>query len=311
MEIIRCTEDVLVNLPNVVGLLYEIYGEKEIIVFATLDKEKKLGFVGRANGDCVYINNRGEYTLFALNQDEELDKVRVDGYVAYMDNLYFTDAKDKEYRLQMLPLDPPDLDGYDGYISFKQYNPDTDVLCEINYQQMYREVNGKAPIYGFRTQEIDGVYIDEKYNQSKGYLRGLPLPKRAKYYTKAAYNDGEMGYDWIKIKDYGLAEFLANRNITTGRDREVRYVKSSYVRLDGSYGDFWPLASQMKREDIDEVIKSYGFLSEVPSVLLEIYNGSNYTVNQIQDIVSEMKKLIPVIEQDAQTDMCIGLRLSK
>lgn len=311
MKIIKCTDDVIQKLPNVLGLIYEVFGERDVVVFATLDKNKELGFVARVNEQCLYINNRGEYTLFALNNEEELDRIRIDGYVAFMDNLYFTDSDDKEYVLEMSKLEIPDTDGYDGCIRFKQYDPKIDTFCEINYQQMYREVNGKAPIYGFRTQEIDGVYIDEKYKDSKGYFRGLPLPKRAKYYTKAAYNDGEMGYDWIKIKDYGLAEFLANRNITTGRDREVRYVKSSYVRLDGSYGDLWPFAHQMKREEIDEIIKSYGFLTEVPSVLLDIYNGSNYTLNEIQEIIAEMKAIRPVLDTLEGADMGMTLSLSK
>ncbi|MDE5888501.1 MAG: hypothetical protein K2H20_00605, partial [Bacilli bacterium] len=275
MKIIECTDEIVKQLPNVLGLIYSIFGESDVVVFATLNKDKKLGFVARVNEQCVYIDDKGDYTLFALNAEEELERIRIDRYVAFMDDLYFTDEDEKEYRLQMLPLTQPDNDGYDGYISFKQYDPKIDTFCEINYQQMYREIDGRAPIYGFRTQEIDGVYIDEKYNKSKGYIKGLPLPKRAKYYTKAAFENGEAGYDWIRIKDYGLAEFMVNRNFTTGRNREVRYVKSSYVRLDGSYGDLWPLAHQMKREEIDEIIKSYGFLSEVPSILLDIYNGSN------------------------------------
>ncbi len=311
MKIIKCTDDVIQKLPNVLGLIYSIFGDSDVVVFATLDKENNLGFVARVSDQCVFINHKGEYTLFGLNSDEELDRIRINGYVAFMDDLYFTDASDKEYRLQMLPLSSPDTDGYDGYISFKQYDPSIDTFCEINYQQMYREVNGKAPIYGFRTQEIDGVYIDEKYNKSKGYIKGLPLPKRAKYYTKAAFEEGQMGYDWIKIKDYGLEEFLANRNIATGRNREVRYVKSSYVRLDGSYGDLWPFAHQMKREEIDEIIKGYGFLSEVPSLFIDIYNGSNYTLNEIQEIVAEMKAIRPILDTPEGADMGMTLSLSK
>lgn len=312
MEIIRCTDDVIQKLPNVLGLIYEIFGENDVVVFATLDKHKNLGFVARVNEQCVYIDNNGEYTLFALNEQEELDRLRKDGYVAYFGELYFTDDKNKEYRLQMLPFNQPDTDGYDGYISFKQYDPEIDTLCEINYQQMYREVNGIAPIYGFRTSEIDGVYIDEKYTKSKGYIKGFPLPKRAKYYTKAAFEDGEIGYDWIKIKDYGLIEFLSNRNsIAVERNRRaVRYVKSSYTRLDGSYGDLWPFAHQMKREEIDEIIKSYGFVSEVPSLFIDIFNGTDFTVNQIQEIVREMKKIRPMLETPEGAEFGMTLKLS-
>lgn len=230
-----------------------------------------------------------------------------------MKELYFTDEKDKEYRVQMLPLVQPDTDGYDGCISYKQYDPESDTLCEINYQQMYREVDGKAPIYSFRTREIDGVYIDEEYTKSKGYIKGLPLPRRAKYYTKAAYEPGEIGHDLINIKDYGLVNFLSMaNNIAVEREhRAVRYVKSSYTRMDGSYGDLWPFAHQMKREEIDEIIRSYGFTTEIPSLFIDVYNGYDYTVNAIQEITAEMKKLRPILENDAETDMCIALRLSK
>lgn len=311
MKIIKCDDNVMSRIPNVLGLIYEIFGEKDVVVFATLDNDKKMGFVARVGGDCVYINDKGEYTLFALDTNEELDRIRIDGYLAFMDDLYFTDENNKEYRLQMMPLQTPDIDGFDGYISFKQYDPKTDTFCEINYQQMYREVDGRTPIYGVRTQEIDAVYIDEKYKKSRGYLRGLPLPKRAKYYTKVAYENGEMGYDWIMIKDYGLAEFKANRNLITSRSKEVRYVKSSFVRFDGGYGDFWPFADQIKREEIDKIIQSYGFLSEVPSVFIDIYNGYNYTLRQVNEIITEMKRIRPILDTPEGADMGMTLRLSK
>ena len=76
MKIIKCTDDVIQKLPNVLGLIYEVFGERDVVVFATLDKNKELGFVARVNEQCLYINNRGEYTLFALNNEEELEKTK-------------------------------------------------------------------------------------------------------------------------------------------------------------------------------------------------------------------------------------------
>lgn len=41
MEIVKCTDDIIQKLPNVLGLIYEIFGERDVIVFATLNKQKK------------------------------------------------------------------------------------------------------------------------------------------------------------------------------------------------------------------------------------------------------------------------------
>lgn len=75
-------------------------------------------------------------------------------------------------------------------------------------------------------------------------------------------------------------------------------------------GDLWPFAHQMKREEIDEIIKSYGFVSEVPSLFIDIFNGTDFTVNQIQEIVREMKKIRPMLETPEGAEFGMTLKLS-
>lgn len=168
---------------------------------------------------------------------------------------------------------------------------------------MYYETNGYAPIYGIRTNEIDGVFIDENYTKAKKGLKGLPLPKEAKYYTKVAYSFGEIGYKWIKVKDCG--------DNSTEEERKVRYVKASYRRLDGTFGDLWPFAPQMKREEIENIIKSYGFKTEIPNLILNVYNGVDQTLKKVEQIVDEIKRVMPLLEESENANMCLTLRLSK
>lgn len=295
VQIVECTEDILKSVPNVIELLYEIYGAKTIGLFAVV-VDNELGFIGRDGANCVYIHKNG-YNNFTLNENEELAAVKKGEYNIYFgSDVYFEDAKKIEHTVNLYSLDELDQDEYNGCVSYKQYNPESDTLCEIRYQHMYRELDGKPIIYSYHTSKIDSLYIDENYIKMPTPKKGL-LPKRCKYYSRLEFEDDMVGYKWAMIKDYGLENFLNGNFYNLQKERNViRYIKTLLIDADGNYRDFWPLGEQLTRDDINTLIASYGFNTSVPNEILNIYNGYDELINNLFEIVLQMK----VISKEAK-----------
>ncbi len=308
VQIVNLDEETLKKVPNVIELLYEIFGAKTIGLFAVV-VDNELGFIGRDGGNCVYIHKDG-YNHFTLNQDEELGALRKDGLeIFFGEDIYYVDENKIEQHVDLYSLSEPDQDDYDGCVSYKQYNPENDTLCEMRYQHMYREMDGRPIIYGYHTQKIDCLYIDEDYTKKSRPKKGF-LPKRAKYYTKVEFDDDMVGYKMTLIRDYGLMEFLEKGPYQLEKERRlVRYAKTQLIDLEGNFRDFWPLGEQLKTEELLKLIKSYGFKTELPWQLIEIYNGRDNFVNTLQEIVRQMKEVSKEIKETEESEKVAILSL--
>lgn len=308
VQIVEITEDLLPKVPHVIELLYELYGAKTIGLFAVL-VDDKLGFIGRDGADCVYIHDKG-YNRFTLNEQEELGAIGIDGYDVFFGEDVFFVSKDKiEHHIDLMPLSEPDQDDYDGCVSYKQYNPENDTLCEIRYQHMYNERYGRPTIYGYHTRKVDCLYIDEEYTKKGSPTKGI-LPKRSKYYTKVEFDDEMVGYKLTGIREYGLIEFLSRGPYELQMERNlIRYARTKYIGSDGNYHDFWPFGEQMRPEELEQLIKSYGFCIEPAWELIEIYNGKSEIVDIIRSIVDEMKPISKVMRESQDTTKCALLTL--
>ncbi len=301
VQIVEMTEEMIKNVPHVLELLYEIYGPKTIGLFAVVVNEK-LGFVGRDGGNCVYIHEDG-YNNFTLTEEEELGALRKDELeIFFGDDIYCVDKNNIEQHVELYSLSEPDQDEYDGCVSYKQYNPSNDTLCEIRYQHMYREIDGKPIIYGYHTKVIDCLYIDEEYTKKARPRVGL-LPKRAKYYTKVEFDDEMVGYRITGIREYGLLDFLQKGPYELQMGRNViRYAKTQLIDFNGEFKDFWPLGEQLKEEDIKSLIEKYGFNTEIPWQLIDIHNGRDGLVNTILQIVDEMKSISKELKETEESE---------
>ncbi len=311
VQIVELDEETLNQVPHVIELLYEIYGPTTIGLFAVL-VDGNLGFVGRNGVDCVYIHKDG-YNNFTLTQDEELGAIRTSGFeVFFGDDIYFVDKNNIECHVDLLRLSEPDQDDYDGCVSYKQYNPSNDTLCEIRYQHMYREMDGRPIIYGYHTKKIDCLYIDEDYSKKKMPSKGI-IPKRSKYYSKMEFDVEELGYKLALLKEYGLIDMFSDNLCNPPIERNlIRYIQTKYIDANGCYHDFWPLGEQLKIEDLNNLIKSYGFRTELPWEMIEIYNDRDRLVNNIREIVKEMKTITNEMKENPSDDTitkCALLRL--
>lgn len=309
-KIIRCTDDVIEQIPNIMGHVYEYFGEKEVIIYAVLD-EDNINFIVCDGPNCLYIKNyykHYEIIPFQLKEDKSIGMIKLGSNFFYYNNdgtTYMVDESKKEHLIGTKKLSHKDPDGYDGFVYYVQYNPENDALCDMRYQQMYREVDGHTPIYSFHTKKIDVLSIDEQSSKNGYDKRGL-LPRTAKYYTKYEFNSEEMGYTLSTIRDYGLMSVILNGAYNLQKSNYItRYVKTAYVNKKGNYVDFWPFARQLTTEELNEIIKSYGFATSIPDAYLDFYNGTNPIANEVQSLVKEMKDL----EQSKDDRKCLIMQL--
>lgn len=309
-QIIRCTDEVIEKIPTIMQHVYEYFGCAELVIYAVLDN-KNLNFIVCNHQNCLYIKNsfnKYEIIPFSLKEDKSLAMIKIDSnYFFYNDDgtIYMVDEQKKEHMIGIKELTCEDEDGYNGFVYYIQYNPSNDTLCDIRYQQMYRQVNGHTPIYSFHTKKIDTLSIDEQYTKKGSDKRGI-LPPTSKYFTRYEFNHDELGYTLSAIKDYGLFNVITQGAYNLQKDdRVIRYVKTSFVSKDGNYLDLWPFARQINPEQLDELIKSYGFETTIPPRFIEFYNGYNPIASEISSLVTEMIEL----EKSSDDRKCLIMQL--
>ena len=290
-KIINLTPDILEKSPHAIRLFYHLFGEKKVDVYAFQD-DKDVALLGVSDNNCLYVDKEGSTNF--LVEGNKLASIRVGNYTAFFGDMpYVIDEKGIEYSLELRPLSTPDIDDYDGYVSFLQYNPDNDCLCEIDYQQMYRLMGGIPRIYSFHTKKIDEVYIDEDYTK-KGSQRisrkNRILNKKAHYFSRVEFESDMLGYKISKIKEIGLINFLQNNDYTLDRDTSLKYIKAFGVTKDGAVIDAGLFAREYTQQEVKDLIASYGFKNELPEKLIDIFNGDNSRIIKIREVIDEFIK---------------------
>lgn len=305
IEMIECGYDVIQKIPNVMDMLYELFGDGTIMLYAVL-VDKQLSFVGRSGNRCALVQN-GSYTLFEL-ENESLLKIVKDNYEVYVNDNYFVSKDGMEHWLEFFEMEE-DLEEYNGRISYKQYNPVNDTFCIIAYQQMYNDRDGKPLIYQCHTEVIDGVYIDEKIKEIGRPVSGF-IPNTSKYFNKLEVNDDMFGYKIAALKEFGLFKCLEKGALALYKEPKViRYIDVSYIDSKGNYIEFWPLGKQIDSEAIVKLIEDYGFNSSIPNLFIDVYNNWDETVNLIRGIVEKMKPFTEDCLKNPLTTKCAKLTL--
>lgn len=308
-QIVKCSEEVLLQIPNVQEYIYKIFGDKPLVLYAVLDNNR-IGFIVRNFYNCLYIKNDTDgYSVipFQLTENEEIGMVMIgdDHFFFSDDSMYMIDKEGIEHTLGIKAIDGFDPDNYNGFVFYAQYNKKNDTICDIRYQQMYREVDGKVPIYEYHTKKIDSVSIDEKYTKRGNNHFGI-IPPRSKYFSKYEFNRDHMGYTLTALKDYGVFDVVTKGAYALHKeDKVIRYVKAFYLQKDGNFVDLWPFARQITDEELKDYIKSLGFRAEVPEELMAVYNGQDKIVLELQGLASQIKELGKCDDEE----MCMILQL--
>ena len=289
MKVVKCDDRVLNNLPNLFELIYNLFGDKEVEVYACVDKSNSLAFLIKDGFNCYYVDSRNKRG-FMIDENFNVKYFLGKDYeVYYGPMVMFIGADKKEYNVDIIHLDEPDEEGYDGEVIFNQYDPNTDTFCQLTYPHMYWEMDGKANIYSYHTQNPASVYIRENHKNSKTKDYGL-LGKKEQSYNRYTFERGMLGYSIILSSEYGFFSTLLNSSYALEtNDKLSRFTKARAV-FAGRYMDFWPLCSLYKQEEINQIVKDYGFLLSVPDEMLNTYNGHDIVLDNIKSILEQIQK---------------------
>ena len=283
---IKCDDRVLSKLPSVIKLLYSIYGKEVVSVYAVCDKED-ISFIVIGKLINLYIDKNG-YRGFTVDHDNNLLYYKYNDYDVYFDDaVSFKDSKGFIYGLSFNKLDSLE-DGYNGEVIFNQYDGVNDCLCQTTYHQMYNVIDGKAPIYSYHTKEPFHVYIEDNRNKKK-FKYGI-IPPSIQSFNLYTFDRDTFYYDRMLIHDYGLTKFLSSNRYELERTGTIRkYIKSRFVFGD-KYYDGWPFPNVYGEKEVLDMIEKRGFKIEVPSKMIEIYNGYDGDISKIRKIMKEYKK---------------------
>ena len=290
MKIIQCNDDVLAKIPNIFQLIFDIFGEKSITLYACLDNYNNLGFIARDGVNYVYINNKG-YRLFSVDLEYGLKAYSGKDYRAYFDSngtIRYKKKKKNEYAISFLPLDGLDDEGYNGEVIFNQYHPDTDMLCQLTYPHMYNEFEGKPRIYSYHTKIPSSIYLEEENSKDHDKRFGI-VNKHISNFTRYTFERYMIGYNLILVNEHGLFKTLFNDSYVLEREDKLRrFTKSRFV-FNGQFEDLWPFCTLYKQEYINDLVRKNGFMLEVPEEILNINNGYDYMISDIREILEQIK----------------------
>lgn len=286
---------------------YQVYGDV-VGSFYLLEKDGKESILH--NEDNIFmiideLDGKVSYTMFAVDDNFELSDL---GYPEFefhlLDKEYvFLDRETgKSYSIALNErTDGEDVDGYNGYVRFTQFNLDTRERATITFQHMYTEGKMVSP---FHTKKPFQVIFQSNVKITKKGEFKSSSKKQFIAKTFSIYDD-KLGYDIATIKDYGLSEFLEKcsyalqsneRNIT--RYYKILYVTDSLYAATG-----FPFTRQYTLEDMIAMLKERGFGYEIPQQYMDIYNGRDELLNEVKQLIEEIKKNIVFVDEPYVLEM--------
>jgi hypothetical protein len=270
------------------SLLFEIYGESTLTLYAVCDKEK-LSFLVLGKQGNLYIDENG-YKAFTSDNANNIVFYKGKNYDVFFDGdiVTFRDSRGFAYGLSFTKLENEE-EGYTGEVIFNQYNPFDDSFCQTSYHQMYNEIDGKAPIYSYHTKEPTGVYLENK--RSKNKIKFGLVPNSIQSYNMYTFDRDTIGYDRMLIHDYGLIKFLSTNKYSLERTGKIqKYIKCRFVFGDKFY-DGWPFPSIHEKSEVLDLVRQKEFLISIPEEMIEFYNGYNYDLNNLRSVMNSFGKI--------------------
>lgn len=286
---------------------YQVYGDV-VGSFYLLEKDGKESILH--NEDNIFmiideLDGKVSYTMFAVDDNFELSDL---GYPEFefhlLDKEYvFLDRETgKSYSIALNErADGEDVDGYNGYVRFTQFNLDTRERATITFQHMYTEGKMVSP---FHTKKPFQVIFQSNVKITKKGEFKSSSKKQFIAKTFSIYDD-KLGYDIATIKDYGLSEFLEKGSYALqSNERNItRYYKILYVTDSLYAATGFPFTRQYTLEDMIAMLKERGFGYEIPQQYMDIYNGRDELLNEVKQLIEEIKKNIVFVDEPYVLEM--------
>lgn len=280
---------------------YQVHGDV-VGTFYLLDKDGKESILHNVDNIFMIIDEldgKVSYTMFAVDDNFELSDL---GYPEFefhlLDNEYvFLDRETgNSYSIALNErVDGEDVDGYNGYVRFTQFNTDTKERATITFQHMYSQGRMVSPFYTKKPFQV--IFQSNVKLTKKGEFKSN---KKKQYIAKTfSVYDDKLGYDIATIKDYGLSEFMEKGSYALqNNERSItRYYKILYVTDSLYAATGFPFTRQYSLEDMIDMLKMRGFGYEIPQQYMDIYNGRDELLNEVKQLIEEIKKNVVFVDE--------------
>lgn len=277
ISILKPDKDNIQRIQGVIDYVYRAYQLSEVEAYI-VKEDGEIGFVfygTNVNGEemNLYINNKEnglEFTAFTLDENGKFNYIGNSEYRYFFneDEITILDCNNgMQYLVSVVPLVSSfsDKATFNSYLSFRQYNPETDVACEIQYAQILRlDKKDKSVI----VKCPENVFIDSEWSK-KGPLKPGFVPGSRKYFSK------------IAVQEYDIASLSI--------EDSIRYVPIKYITNTGDYLTLGYFSKKYEFEEVEGIIKSHGFMSSIPNKFVNVYNECDVDFRKLSWIVSEVE----------------------
>lgn len=301
------TEQDVVNHQLAIRCAYQVY-EDVVGVFYLVEKDGKEYILHNCDNVFMLIEEYDDetvsYTMFGVDNNFELcDLGYKDFELHIMDDEYvFQDRKTGISSSIILRTrdNGEDIDGYNGFVRYTQFNPERKTRATITFQHMFYG-EGKISRYHI-VKPFQFIFYDVKQKRNGEFKINFKDQFIGRTFN---YHKEKMLYDIATIKDYGLSEFLEKGSYSLQkRERDVtRYYKILWVN-DNQYAKTgFPFTRQYTLEDMKAKLDECGFSYEIPQIYIDIYNGNDSEMNDIKLLIDEIKKNVVFVDEPYVLEM--------
>ncbi len=285
--------------------IYDLFGEF-VGVFYKIYIDGKEHLLQRADDlfalyTCEYTEEQPivGYQMFTVDEEYKIQTAGFDDFEMRMTDGHRCIQYRDSHNVHLLELvkrgNGLDVDGYDGYAMFVQYNQEQDVRLTMTYQQMN---NYRGEVYGYHVNKDPFQIIIERGLHANTRHKWIPIRKDK--YIRTDINNGEIAYGSNAIREYGLIEFLKKGPYELHRENTIfRYYKIMFQIPSGEVVTTYPLGAGYKIEAFSDIFEKYGFSKTISDDLLKICNGTHEELLMYEDVA----KVVGEFEKDNTKDV--------
>ena len=290
------TDDDVVRHEDAIRCAYGVYGDIVGVFYLVEDNGEEAIL---HNCDNVFMlihdnDNQLRYTMFAIDDNFELSDLgypKFEYHIMDGEKVFLDRESGKSFSIALTKRqDGEDVDGYNGYVRFTQFDPNTKERATITFQHM---ANSNGFISPFHIKKPFQVLFQSNVKITKN---GEFKCKGKKSYIAKTFDiyDDKTGYDMATIKDFGLQSFLEQGSYSLQKNEKkiTKYYKILYVTNSLYAITGFPFTRQYSLEDMIAMLEERGFSYEIPQEYLDVYNGKDELLNNINMLIEEIKKHI-------------------
>ena len=291
-EIHQGEEQSYSNIFNCVG---KLFGDYVGVYFKLVVDGVDYILQRRDNVFVLYhVSEQGEvnYDMFTVDEEYNVNYAILDDFQVRDEDGNKMIVRHNSSIIEYLSLvhrEERDVDGYDGFVQYVQFDQEKDVKLMLIYQQRYNE---RGEVYGYHVNKLPFQITIQKGLVAR--QNGSIVPVRTTRYIRGNINESEHPYlyNMAVIKEYGLVEFIEKGPYAVQKDDQmVRYYKVLGQTKEGVAVTAFPFGTQYKFEDFSPMFEKYGFANKIPCDLIKLRNGENDELRKYEAIAAYMKEI--------------------